>query len=304
MLEKIKEVPFIDESRAVKLVTVDGKIILERNDKVVWAYEKTTIAADAISCYVEADKFFSLMPDIKALTQDTCLHIELKNGAKYELPFLTVDWESQEMPTDYSDSITFKLADLMLCTLKNLVKPELQCVYIDERGAVSCDFLSACISKNVKSSKPFLLPADVQDLVDGRLCKVKVTDDKLYFESNDFGIVTSKPSHVVEEGEEMPWWDGVRALVDGVSSYVNGEALATGLKRLAIFDDYVEFNGERAIAGSNFEPFVFVDLSGRQYEIERLSRILSTANKVAEVGGNLVLANESNLFLLSPMEEA
>ncbi len=304
MLEKIKEVPFIDESRAVKLVTVDGKIILERNNRVVWAYEKTVLPADGIACYVEADKFFSLFADIKSLTQDTCLHIELKNGARYELPFLSVDWESQVMPTEYSDSITFKLADLMLCTLKNLVKPELQCIYIDDKGAVSCDFLSACISKSVKSSSPFLLPADVQELVDGRLCKVKVEDDKLYFESNDFGIVVAKPTHVVEEGEDMPWWEGVRQLVEGVSSYVNGEALAAGLKRLAIFADYVEFDGERATAGSNFEPFAFTDLSGRQYEIERLGRILSTATKVSEVNGNMVLANDSNLFLLSPMEEA
>lgn len=304
MLEKIKEVPFIDESKAVKIITREGKIVLERNDRVVWAYEKTALVAENINCYVEADKFFLLMGEIKSLTQDTCLHIELKNGAKYELPFLSVEWDSQDMPTEYSDSITFKLSDLMLCTLKNLVKPELQCIYIDEKGAVSLDFLSACISKTVKSSSPFLLPADVQDLVDGRLCKVAVTDDKLYFEANDFGIVTSKPTHVVEAEDEVPWWDAIRGLVEGASSFVSGDKLAEGLKRLSTFADYVVFDGEKATAGSNFEPFAFVDLSGREYEIERLSRILSTASKVSEVGGNLVLANDSNLFLLSPMEEA
>lgn len=305
MLEKIKEVPFIDESKAVKLITKDGKIVLERNDRVVWAYEKTALPAENIECYVEADKFFLLLSEIKSLTQDTCLHVELKNGARYELPFLSVAWESQVMtPTDNADSITFKLDDLVLCTLKNLVKPELQCVYIDDKGAVSCDFLSACINKSIKSSSPFLLPADVQDLVNGRLCKVSVTDDKLYFEANDFGIVTTKPTHTVEVEDEMPWWEGVRGLIADVSSYTDGAKLAEGLKRLATFADYVTFDGERANAGSNYEPFAFVDLSGRQYEIERLGRILSTANKVAEVGGNLVLGNDSSLFLLSPMEEA
>nr|DAH56641.1 MAG TPA: hypothetical protein [Caudoviricetes sp.] len=304
MLEKIKEVPFIDESRAVKLSTVDGKIVMERNDRVVWGYEKTALAAENIECYVEADKFFLLLPEIKSLSQDTCLHVELRNGAKYELAFLPVSWETQEMPTEYSDSITFKLADLMLCTLKNLVKPELQCIYIDEEGAVSCDFLSACINKTIKASSPFLLPADVQDLVDGRLCKVAVSEDKLFFEANDFGLVTSKPTHTVDVEGETPWWDGVRGLVDGVANYHSGESLSSSLKRLSVFADYIEFDGNKAVAGSNFEPFAFVDLSGRQYEIERLGRILSTASKMSEVNSNLVMANETSLFLLSPMEEA
>ena len=66
MLEKIKEVPFIDESSAVKVFTRDGKIVLERTDRVVWGQETTTIESEGVSCYVEADKFFALINDQQA----------------------------------------------------------------------------------------------------------------------------------------------------------------------------------------------------------------------------------------------
>lgn len=299
MLEKIKEVPFIDESSAVKLSTLNGKLKLERNDRVVWAYETTETVAENINCYVEADKFLTLLPDVKALSQDTCLKVELKNGAKYELPFLDVSWEAIEMPEEYDDSITFHLSDLMLCTLKNLVKPELQCIYIDEQGAVSCDFITACISKTVKAHSPILLPPDVQDLVNGRLCKIKVTEDKIFIQANDFGIVTTKPSM----GEDA-WWDALRGMLEGSTGFVSAAALSDGLKRLAMFDKMVSFNGEKVVSGSNSEPFAFVDLDNRQYEIERVTKILSTASQITTNGDNLVLKNDSGLFLISPMEEA
>lgn len=299
MLEKIKEVPFIDESSAVKVLSVDGKIELERNDRVVWAAEKTAIESEGIDCYVEADKFFALFPDIKSLKQGTCLEVTLKNGARYELPFLTVEWSSVQMPEDYDDSITFKLSDLMLCTLKNLVRPELQCIYIDQQGAVSCDFISACVSKEVKASAPFLLPPDIQDLVDGRLCKVKVTDTNIYIQASDFSVVTSRPTM-----SEDAWWEGLRDAITDVAAFADAAPLAAGMKRLAMFGDYVNFDGDRVVSGSNYEPFAFANLEGNQYEIEKVSRILSTATHISEKGGNLVLKNESSMFLISPMDEA
>lgn len=299
MLEKIKAVPFIDESEAVKVISVEGKITLERNDRVIWASEKTNLEAHNISCYVEADKFFALLPEIKSLEQGTCLKVTLKNDAVYELPYLDVSWEPVEMPEEYSDSITFKLSDLMLCTLNNLIKPELQCIWIDEHGAVSCDFVSACISSGVKASKGFLLPPDVQPLVDGRICKVEVTDGRIYILASDFAIATSRPS----EGEDK-WYEQLREMLEGASDFVQGEKLAEGLKRLALFADYITFDGTKALAGSNFEPFVFSDVNGAQYEIEKVSRIMTTATKIGEKDGNLVFKNESSMFLVSPQEEA
>lgn len=299
MLEKIKEVPFIDESAAVKVVSDRGKVRLERNDRVVWASEKTSLEAEGINCYVEAQKFLALLPEIKALSQGTCLEVELKNGAKYELPFLTVEWESQVMPTEYSDNINFSISNLILCTLKNLIKPELQCIWIDEHGAVSCDFISACVSEDVKATRGFLLPPEIQELVNGRTCKVEVTDDKIFILAQDFEIITSRPTVTDDE-----WYSSLREMVEGAEGFKPASKLLDGLKRLAMFGEYVSFNGTVAMSGTNFEPFDFEDLQGNRYEIERLSRVLAAASSMTVSGGNLVLKEGGSLFLISPMEDA
>ena len=299
MLEKIKEVPFIDESTAVRLITKDGKLILERTDRVIWASESTQLAVEGIDCYVEAAKFFSLFPDIKSLSQSSCLDIVLKNGAEYHLPFISVSWETQEMPAEYSNTITFNISDLMLCTLQNLIKPELQCIWIDKEGAVSCDFVSACISSTVKANEGFLLPPDVQELVNGRQCKVQIQDGKMYFQTSDFSIIASKPA----EGEDK-WYEQLRAMLDAETTYVKGEPLAEALKRLMLFSDYASFDGKVVTAGENFEPFEFEDIPDTKYEIERLAKILTTATEISNNAGNLILKNKVSRFLISPMEEA
>lgn len=307
MLEKIKEVPFIDESRAVKLISRDGKLVLERNDRVVWAYEKTAIPADAsINCYVEADKFFALISEIKSLTQGTCLTVELKNGAKYELPLLTVQWEPEAMPTEYPDKITFSISDLMLCTLSNLIKPELQCIYIDSEGAVTCNYVTACVNDKVKSSVPFLLPPAVLPLVEGRLCNVAVKGSRVFIENAEFGVVTTAGVHIKDEGEEETgaWWAQLRGAFASVPGYAKTEPLIEGMKRLALFDKFVSFDGNKVTAGSNFEPFMFADLGTNKYEIASLSKILAVSAGIGEAEGNLVLKNDNSRFLVSPIDEA
>ena len=299
MLEKIKEVPLIEQSRAVKLLTANGKLLMERNDRVIWAAELTKLDVEDIDCYVEADKFFNLLPDVKTLKQTTCLEITLKNGARYELPFMQVEWESEDMPESYSDSVTFKLDDLMLCTLKNLVKPELQCIYIDEQGAVSCDFVSACLSTQVKATHSLLLPPDVQELVNGRQCLVQIQDGKMYFKSSDFYIATALP----QMGEDR-WWEDLRAMIPQRIEGVAVTSLVESLKRLQLFGDYVTFSNNRVNVGENYEPFIFVaDMTDNNFEIERLSKILTTAVKMDKIEQNLMFTNETSRFLLSPMEE-
>lgn len=298
MLRKIKEIPFIDESRAVKVKSIDGKVVLERNDKVIWAQQSTSLEANGINCYVEAKKFFALYDNIKTLEQTTNLKVILKNGAEYELPFIDVSWEAPSTPEEYEDNIMFKISDLMLTTLKNLIKPELQCIYIDEKGAVSCDIISATISTEVKSSHPFLLPPDTQELVSGRLCKVNATTDSLYLKGNDFNIVTKKPTLTDD------WYDQLRAMTEGAEGFVPVNALKESIARLELFDDYVRFNGELVTAGSNFEPFGFKDLGDNTYEIAKLSTLLSTAKEIAELENNLILKNEGSTFLISAIDEA
>lgn len=298
MLEKIKVIPFVDESAAVKLCAHDGKLTLERNTRVLWAAERTALPVEGIDCYVEAEKFFALLPNIRQLTQDTCLNVALANGAKYQLPFLSVSWDEVNLPAMTSPPIDFKISDLMLCTLKNLVKPELQCIYIDEHGAVSCDFISACISTAVKSEEPFLLPPDVQELISGTRCQVQIDTDKIYIAGPTFRIVTSKPTL-----SEDAWWESLRAMLDGAEEFTKAAQLQEGLKRLAIFADFVSFEADKVLAGTNFEPFSFKRIPEKQYGIEHLRRILDTATDIGEKDGNLVLKNATNKFLIAPMEE-
>lgn len=308
MLEKIKEVPFIAESMAVKILSsAAGRTMLERNDRVIWGRERLELETTAIDCYVEANKFFPLLSEIAELSQGTCLTVKLKNGAKYDLPFLDVSWEPIEMPEEYDDTIMFKLGNLMLCTLKNLIKPELQCVLIDSAGAVTCDFISACISTEMTSTTQMLLPPDVQELVNNRICKVQIDEGKIYIEANDFVLVTPNPTI----GEDS-WWESLREMLNGAGTFVPTAKLAEGLKRLAMFDDYAKFDGRRVTAGSNFEPFMFTpmgdvlegDAGLNKYEIEKLAKILTVTKEITKKGNNIIMRNDAAMFLVSPMEEA
>lgn len=300
MLEKIKAIPFVDESSAVKISSQEsGNVILERTDKVIWAQEITPIQAkERINCYVDAKQFFVLYEDIAELHQSTHLKVILKNGAEYDLPFLNVSWDSVVMPEEYHDEVQFKISDLMLTTLRNLIKPELQCIYIDEKGGVSCDIISACISTEVKSEHAFLLPLDVQELVVGKTAKISAETNVLYLAGHNFSIAVMKPEIT------DAWYEDLRNMLSDMPTFVTTGKLADSLKRLELFGEYVSFDGEKAIAGNNFEPFQFFDLGSKPYEIMKLEKLLTTAVSIGEINGNIVLRNNGSIFLISAMEEA
>ena len=100
------------------MTSVDGRIYLERTDKVIWAQEKTSLEQMVLIVMLKPGRF-CLFNEIAELSQSTCLKVKLKNGAEYELPFVAVEWETVEMPTEYHDRILFKIEDLMLTTLRN-----------------------------------------------------------------------------------------------------------------------------------------------------------------------------------------
>ena len=146
--------------------------------------------SEGINCYVEAKPFFALFDEIALLKQTTCLEVKLKNGAEYELPFMNVAWDTVEMPDEYHDRILFKISDLMLTTLRNLIKPELQCIWIDERGEYRQTSL-ACISKEVKS-KQSVPTLDVQELVVGGVVML-MRLGYAHVRGSDFNIAVMKP---------------------------------------------------------------------------------------------------------------
>lgn len=298
ILDKIKAIPFVDESSAVKITSMDGKTSLERTDKVTWAQEFMPLRSENISCYVEAKPFFALLPEIASMKETTCLEITLKNGAEYELPFVDVSWETVEMPETYHDRILFKIGDLMLTTLRNLIKPELQCIWFDEAGAVSTDILSACISTDVRSAHPFLLPLDVQELVLNKLAEVNAKTETLFIKGADFNIAVMKPEST------DTWYDDLRGMIIGDAQFVPTSKLFESVKRLEIFADYLAFDGAVVKAGSNYEPFEFKDLGDNPYDILKLGKLLMVSTSIGEINNNLVLKNEGSTFLLAAMEEA
>lgn len=300
MLEKIKEVPFIEQSKAVKLLTAENQLVMERFTKVIWAAERPKLEImNELNCYVEADKFFNLFNEIKDLKQTTCLEVTLKNGARYDLPFLQVEWERPEISMEETDTISFKLEDLMLCTLKNLVKPQLQCIYIDEKGAISCDFVTACVSDIVKSSRPFLLPPDVQELVSGRIAQVAVTPENLYVSTSDVIVVTSSPELSESTKNELV---GLRDMLQNVSEYTQLGSLNEGIKRLMLFGDFLNFTPDKVLVGQNFEPFNFKQID-KKYEIRSFAKLLPITTEVSELDGNLILKSSTSRFLVSAVEE-
>ena len=273
---------------------------MERNTRVIWASELFDLSVEGIDCYVEASKLFSLLPEIEEMKQGTCLKVRLKNGARYDLPFLVVKWDTPEMPEEYNNSITFKLDDLMLCTLKNLVKPELQCIYIDEKGAISCDFISACINNIVKCSEQILLPPDVQDLTNGKVCNLNITETTLFIKGENFNIVTARPTLSEEAKNDFT---NLREMIEGELIFVKVKELQEGLKRLVLFGDFITFEENRVVCNNNFEPFNFKKIEDKKYEIESIKKVILVATDIGELEGNIVFTSETSTFLVSAVQE-
>lgn len=145
MLELMRELGFIPQSRAIKLYNDDeGKAVGERYDKVTYLSEQLNITlTTSQAIYVESGRFLSLLPFIQsAESEDNYLLVTLKNSAEYKLPYVEVEFDVINFGED-SDrilSVTHSLDILKKTTLKNLVKPEMRCIYVDDKGAVSLIF--------------------------------------------------------------------------------------------------------------------------------------------------------------------
>ena len=214
------------------------------------------------------------------------------------MPFIPVERATEEMPEEYSQSILFDIDDLMVCTLTNLIRPELQCIYIDSKGAVTCDFVTACINKTLKSDEPFLLPPEVQQLVKDITCQVQMEGEHICFRASNFDIKIAKPTL-----SEEPWWEDLRAMVEDVERFQPIGKLQQSVARLNMFGDYIQFTGDKVIADTSYEPFAFTNLGEKRYEIMGLSKILPVVTHIANNESVLVFKNLKSKFLVSAGEE-
>lgn len=318
MIEKMKELGFIPESRAIKLYKKADKTIAERYDRVTYLRETLPISLHIGTepVYVESGRFLSLLPFIRTATAtDNYLEVKLVNGAIYKLPYLDLTFDRPNL-SDVEPSTLLRgqldFSALRKTVLKNLVKPEMRCIYVDENGAVSCNFLQGTTDLGIRTQgvgDAVLLPPDMIDYVDdGQSATVFELGDYLFYvnEEGTKSIWAPKADFdAVPDGEE-PWFVKIFALTQGVEESVF-TPIPTGmedaLKRLMSFSDEVTFYANKAVAGDNFEPMAIPTAQGEVFTIEDVCSVVGTCSGVAFSSGILFLRKAGVTVLVSQKED-
>jgi hypothetical protein len=300
IVDKVKEVQLVPESRALKLDAATNSF--QRFDKTIYAVEESKIKIQGSGeAYVEALKFFNLFPETKDIEIHTdFVLLRLKNGAEYKLPFLDVSWNTNELPNKFNkdNSISIKLVSgrLNSATLKNLANPMLQCIYIDNTSAVSCNSMVACLDGTATTITPLLLPPDIAPLMEGREAYLEIIDN----------------NYVVKMGEEyvvcpIPAYDysGVaqtlrNSLPASIKQYPVG-SLYDSVRRLSMFGDKLTFDGEKVLVEENYEPFNLPSaVKEFKYGIQYLLTVLPQVTHIAQSEFALLLYGDKFLFMISP----
>lgn len=297
ILTELRELGFVKESRAVKLIKGDDGPIGERYDRVTYLKEnlpKFTLDADR-AVYVESSRFLPLVPFIKKATAtENYLQVILKNGAEYKLPYLdvTFDYQFPQITTVPVISGRLNFSALKKTALQNLVKPEMRCIYVSENGAVSCNFLQGTVDKNIKIAhgEPLLLSPDLTNYTsDSIMGSIYVQDDSIIYVTEFNDMVIAPKTELSEE--EDPWYEVIYAKAEeAVGDYMQIPAdLEEGLKRLQCFGNDVVFEADKLVSGSNFEPISISGAHGGEYAIEEVLSVLS--------GGKEILFKDTEMYL-------
>lgn len=300
LVDKMKEVQLVAESKILKINPIEKSF--SRFDKTVYIKEpiasSLTVSGEKIG-YVEASKFFALYSELKSIDLGSdCCHATLKNGAEYKLPYFDLSWEDQnvDIANAYSTSIKLASGRLSSATLKNLANPMLQCIYIDEATAVSCNSMVACIDGTVTSNEPLLLPPDIISLIEGNEVTLYVIDTTYVLKVGDATVYVPVPG--VDYKETADTLRG--ALPEQIQRFPVG-TLFDSLKRLSSSHDIVSFKPDRVIADADFEPFEFPTANENyMYNIESLLSVISQAKHIAQSDYALLLYGDQFLFMVSP----
>lgn len=316
MLELLKEMGFIPESRAVKLYCLDGKVVGERFDRVTYMREVIgTFPLEIQSpIYVEAGRFLPLVPFIdSANSTENYLHVLLKNGAEYKIPYLEGIEFSRPQFSDDSPQVLLEgkidLSALKKTTLQNLVKPEMRCIYMDERGSVSCNFLQATVDKNLRSPCRVLLSPDIIDYIpvsDSDSIIASIGDYLFYTDTVSRWIWAPKAEIEEVSDGEIAWYDTMYNLSDAVPEdyFVTVPPDIEGaIKRLSFFSDEAEFMEGRIVSGQNYEPLSLPQNASGKYTLEELGSVISIGKQIAFYENALFLRNDKVTVIVSEKED-
>jgi hypothetical protein len=300
MIEQIRAIPFIAESEAVKLLP-DRRV--ERYTRILQASEflpsQLTLSCDR-PVYVEAKKFFALLAATSTVSAEpTCLTVGLQNGAVYRLPFMDVQWDDMRpRPSGAPRSVETDIMGLSTCILGNNMRPELQCIYMDAQGAVTCDSINACINPNVRFDEPILMLPDIQPMLWGRKFAVLSDANLLHIEGDGFTVQIMSPE---EKGDD---WAMLRELAATPTEPVFKGAIEESLRRLANFGECVRFKEGKLVVGANEEPgLANMDSGNVEFKIASLTKLLPYATKLALAGTNIHLYDAAGMQFIVSGEE-
>jgi hypothetical protein len=201
-------------------------------------------------------------------------------------------------PTTDATQVSANIAGLHACILPNNMKPELQCIYMDATGAVTCDTISACINPNIKHADPILMLPDIQAMLQGKPFTVKASDDLLHLAGDKVAIQIMSPA---EKGDD---WPSLRQLAETPTSPVPKGAMEESLKRLAQFGELAKFRDSRIYVGTNYEPFTADWDSGNvEFKIAAIQKLLPFGQTIALAGTNIhIYAADGAQYIVSGEE--
>lgn len=300
LVDKMKDIQLVAESKVLKIDPKEK--VFSRFDKTVYIKEPipaTIQVSGQGPNYVEAGKFFTLFGEIQKidLLQDYC-HLTLKNGAEYKLPYLLTSWDDKATSLPATPAATIKLANgrLSSATLKNLANPMLQCIYVDDATAVSCNSMVACIDGTVTSGEPLILPPDIISLIEGSEASIYIDNGNYALKVGDAIVLVPIPGLDYTETAEL-----LRGtLPENIERFPVG-TLFDSLKRLSSQAEYVTFKPDRVQAGDNYEPFDFPKANQNYtYNIQNLLSVIQQAKNIAQSDYALLLYGDQFLFMISP----
>lgn len=303
MIEKVKRLPFIEESEVVRIDLDDH--IFERYDRTIRVIEKISSLIDLKGegeIYTTAAELLPLLPLLKSISKHhDAAEVILTNGAKYMLPGREIKFEP-DIQSDFEPENTFKLklsGHLSATTLKNLLDPILQTIYIDPEGAVSTNSLNACLDSSINAPISLLIPPDLIELIAGTEVTVLLTSTTLLARTTE--AVIKVPIIPVPETNNFLLVRGYVA--DLPETWDKTEGLEDSLKRLMAFGEYASFTNDKVYVGNNYEPFKFMNAeTNTSYPIVDLLSMLPSVSKISCAGGNLLLKGNTHYFIISPKE--
>lgn len=305
IVNKMHEIQLVQESKVVKIEPTHK--MLSRYDKTVYIIEPLPAEIDVQGSkpgYVEAAQFFNLLGAAKTISlEESHCHVTLTNGAEYELPYFTVEWEDRPYDGFPPETATVKLASgrLSSATLKNLANPLLQCIYVDDATAVSCNSMVACIDGTVTSQAPLLLPPDIISLIEGSEVNLHIVNNDTYLLKIGDGVIYV-PIPGLDYAEMA---DTLRAALPEQINRYPVAGLFDSLKRLSASHETVVFKKDRVQADKDYEPFDFPEANeDYSYNIQYLLSVLQQVKNIAQSEFALLLYGDQFLFMVSPEESA